>query len=105
MVVQRLVNRRGLVIDRDPQPGDFRDSSGLRVDPQSQIVSPYRTLVKVQYRSAQGQADRSTRPARKGVPVGLIRLLGKLLETVAAVLMGLARAVVDLVRSPFRSRR
>jgi hypothetical protein len=48
MVVQRLVNRRGLVIDRDPQPGDFRDNTGLSVDPQSQIVSPYRTLVKVQ---------------------------------------------------------
>jgi hypothetical protein len=37
--------------------------------------------------------------------MGLIRLLGKLLETVAAVLVGLARAVVDLVRSPFRRSR
>jgi hypothetical protein len=36
--------------------------------------------------------------------MGLVRLLGKLLETIAAVLMGLARAVVDLVRSPFSRR-
>jgi hypothetical protein len=36
--------------------------------------------------------------------MSLIRTLGKLLETVAALLIGLARAVVDLVRSPFRRR-
>jgi hypothetical protein len=37
--------------------------------------------------------------------VGLIRLVGKLLETLAAVLIGLARGLVDLVRSPFSRRR
>ena len=47
MIVQRLVNRRGLAIDREPQPGDFRDDVGLSVDPQSRIVSPRPTRVKV----------------------------------------------------------
>ncbi len=37
--------------------------------------------------------------------MSLWKTLAKLLETVAAVLLGLARAVVELVRSPFRRGR
>jgi hypothetical protein len=33
-----------------------------------------------------------------------MRTLGKLLETVAAVLIGLLRGLVELVRSPFTRR-
>ena len=47
MIVQRLVNRRGLATDREPQPGDFRDDVGLSVGQQSRIVSPRPTRVKV----------------------------------------------------------
>jgi hypothetical protein len=50
MIVQRLVNRRGLATDREPQPGDFRDDVGLSVDPQRRIVSPRPTRVKVSRR-------------------------------------------------------
>lgn len=36
--------------------------------------------------------------------MSLVKTLGKLLETLAAVLIGLGRALVDLVRSPFGRR-
>jgi hypothetical protein len=47
MVVQRLVNRRGLANDRDPQPDDLRDNLGVSVALHSQIVSPHPARVKV----------------------------------------------------------
>ena len=46
MVVQRVVNRRGLATDRNSQPGELRDDVDLRADPQRRIVSPYRMHVK-----------------------------------------------------------
>jgi hypothetical protein len=46
MIVQRLVNRRSLATDQDPQPSDFKANGGFGVDPQRRIVSPQRIRVK-----------------------------------------------------------
>jgi hypothetical protein len=69
MIVQRLVNRRGLAIDREPQPGDLRDDVGLSVDPQSRIVSPRPTRVKVGRRRVTQGSMRGRRQDRvPGLP-------------------------------------
>ena len=59
MIVQRLVNRRGLAIDREPQPGDFRNDVGLSVDQQTRIVSPRPTRVKVGRRGVTQGSNRT----------------------------------------------
>jgi hypothetical protein len=70
MIIQRLANRRCLATDRAPQPGDFRDDVGLSVDPQSAIVSPRRTRVKVG-RPAPGRCGDSRFHVESRRPVSL----------------------------------
>jgi len=77
MVVQRFVNRRGLATDRDPQPGDFRDNVGLGDDPQTRIVSPQPTPVKVGRhrvtRGSKGAAERGALASASLVSLDVFR--------------------------------